>query len=147
MKLKSFITVLLAAVLLTSFAFAEGELFTKPLKDMDTEELTAARLAIENELMTRLGFLDGLSIEPGIYIAGEDFPAGSYYFEGVEGRFAAHIYEYPSIEKTSGLGAIQEIHDVGSEVPKTGRMIFQEGNVLKIVTGPAIIHIYKGLME
>lgn len=50
-------------------------------------------------------------------------------------------------ETRVGIGelSIQEIHGVGSDVPKTGRMIFQEGNVLKIVTGPVIIHFYKGL--
>lgn len=145
--MKKFVILILAALLLFGIASAEESLFTKPVKEMSMEELEGIRLAIENEIMNRYGFLEGMTIEPGIYIAGEDFPAGSYYFEGVEGQYAAHIYEYPSIEKTSGLGAIQEIHGVGSDVPKTGRMIFQEGNVLKIVTGPAIIHFYKGLMN
>ena len=145
--MKKFLVVILAAVMLAGIASAEDQLFSKPLKDMTREELQAAELAINNELLDRFGWIDGMTIEPGIYIAGEDFPAGSYYFEGVEGKYATHIYEYPSIEKTSGLGAIQEHHDVGEKIDKTGRMIFEDGNVLKIVTGPAIIHVYKGLMN
>ena len=144
--MKRFIILILAAVMICGIAAADDQLFIKPLKDMTNEELQAAQLAISNEMLIRYGFLDGMTIEPGIYIAGEDFPAGSYYFEGVEGSYAAHIYEFPSIEKTSGLGAIQEHHGVGESIDKTGRMIFEDGNVLKIVTGPAVIHVYKGLM-
>ena len=144
--MKKFLIVLLAAVLLIGMASAE-DIFAKPLEEMSLEELTAASLKISNEITARFGKIEGYVLEPGIYVAGEDFPAGSYCFEGVEGRFFSHIYEYPSIEKTSGLGAIQEIHDVGEDIKKTGRFIFQDGNVLKIVTGPAMIHIYKGLMD
>lgn len=144
--MKRFAVLLLAAILVCGIAAADNQLFTKPLKDMTDEELQAAQMAISNEMLIRYGFLDGMTIEPGIYIAGEDFPTGSYYFEGVQDKYASHIYEYPSIENTSGLGAIQEHHGVGDTIDKTGRMIFEDGNVLKIVTGPAIIHVYKGLM-
>ena len=144
--MKRFALLILAAVMLCGVAAADNQLFTKPLKDMTTEELQAAELEINNELLNRYGWIEGLTIEPGIYIAGEDFPAGSYYFEGVEGRYAANIRVYPSKDKTKPLDALQTINGIGSNAPKTGRMILEEGNALEIASGPAVIHVYKGLM-
>ena len=144
---KKIIVISMALVMIASIAFAESQLFSKPLTDLTLDELTEAKQAIDMEILSRFEKIEGVVIEPGIYIAGEDFPAGSYYFEGVQGRYSANLYQYPSKEKTSGLGAIQEIHYVGEEVPKTGRMIFEDGNALKIASGPVVIHIYKGLMN
>ena len=145
--MKKFIIVILAAVLLAGIASAEDQLFSKPLKDMTREELQAAELAINNELLDRFGWIDGLVLEPGLYIVGEDFPAGSYYFEGVEGRFSSSLYSYPSKDKMGTFDSLQEIHGIGSDTPKTGRVILEDGNTVKFVQGPVIIHVYKGLMN
>lgn len=145
--MKRFIIVLLAAAMLTSAAFAENQLFTKPLNEMSLEELTEASLSINNEITARFGKIEGAVLEPGLYIVGEDIPEGSYYFEGVEGRFSTSLHVYPSINKMGSFDDIQEIYGIGSDTPKSGRVILKNGNAIQFVQGPAVIHIYKGLMD
>ena len=143
---KAFI-IFMAALLLAGTALAESQLFSKPLNEMTLEELTEASLTINNEIMTRFGKIEGVVIEPGLYIVGEDIPEGSYYFEGVKGRFSTSLHVYPSIDKTKTLDAIQSVNGIGSDTPKSGRVILKNGNVVEFVQGPAVIHIYKGLMD
>ena len=149
--MKRFTIIVLAAALLVGAAFAESQLFAKPVAEMSLEELKEANLIINNEITARAGNIEGVMIEPGMYIVGEDIPEGSYYFEGVEGRYTTSVNVYPSIEKTRVLDALQDIHGIGygdlASTPKTGRVILKNGNAVKIVQGPAVIHIYKGLMN
>lgn len=143
---KSFI-VLAAVVLFIGIAFAEGELFAKPLEEFSLEELTEAQLKVNNEIIARFGKIEGVIIEPGLYIVGEDIPAGSYYFEGVQGRFSSSLHVYPSKDKMGSFDETQEIHGIGSDTPKTGRVILENGNAVQFVQGPVVLHIYKGLMD
>lgn len=149
--MKKMIIILLAAVLLIGTALSESQLFAKPLAEMSLEELTEASLSINNEITARFGKIEGVMIEPGMYIVGEDIPEGSYYFEGVEGRYTTSVSVYPSIKKTKTLDALQWLPGIGygefADAPKTGRVILQSGNAVEIVQGPAVIHIYKGLMD
>jgi hypothetical protein len=145
--MKKVIVILLAAALLIGMALAEDQLFTKPLEEMSLEELTEASLRISNEITARYGKIEGMVIEPGMYIVGEDIPEGSYYFEGVPGRLSTSLSVYPSIDKTKTLDAIQYVYGIGDTTPKSGRIILKNGYVIEFVQGPAVIHIYKGLMD
>ena len=145
--MKKIIVILLAALMLAGAALAESQLFTKPLADMSLEELTEASLSINNEITARYGKIEGVVIEPGLYIVGEDIPEGSYYFEGVEGRYSTSLNVYPSIDKMGFHDIMQEISSIGDQTPKSGRVILKNGNAIEFIQGPAVIHIYKGLMD
>lgn len=91
----------------------------------------------------------GVMIEPGMYEVGVDIPAGNYYFEGVKGRFPVSISVYPSIDKTHAIDAIQSVHNIGYgsgvQSPKSGKFILQDGWIVEIVQGPAIIQVFTSL--
>lgn len=143
---KTFIALLFVFCIL-SFAVAEDVLFTKPITGLSLDELLAMKYQIDLEILTRFERLDGIQIEPGLYIVGEDIPAGNYYFEGVKGRFSSSLYVYPSIEKMGSFKQTQEIHGIGDTTPKSGKVILQDGNAIEFVQGPVIIHPYMGLMN
>lgn len=132
-------------------ALAEGSFFSTPLSDISYDELIEMKSQIDTEILARFGKIEGVLIEPGLYIVGEDIPAGNYYFEGVEGRYTTSIHVYPSVKKMGAFDASQEVHGIGfgdfASSTKSGKFILQDGNAVQFVQGPAIIHVYKGLMN
>ncbi len=148
---KCLMALLLSAILLFGVACAED--FTATIATAELDELIRMRQEIDNEIMTRFGKIDGIMIEPGMYIVGEDIPAGNYYFEGVKGRYPTSIHVYPSLDKTRTLDATQSVSGIGySEYdtkasPKSGKFILRDGDVVEFVQGPAIIHLFLGLMN
>ncbi len=137
---------------LSVIAYAESSFFSVTLSETSYDDLLEMRAQINNEILTRFNKIEGVLIEPGLYIVGEDIPEGNYYFEGVEGRFTTSIHVYPSTEKMKTLDAIQSVSNVGySEYdftsPRSGKFILKNGNAVKFVQGPAIIHVYQGLMN
>lgn len=130
----------------------ESSFFSTSLSEVSYDDLLEMRAQINSEILMRFNKIEGVLIEPGLYIVGEDIPEGNYYFEGVEGRFTTSIHVYPSIDKMGTLDAIQSVSNIGySEYdftsPKSGKFILKNGNTVKFVQGPAIIHVYQGLMN
>ena len=137
---------------LSVVALADSAFFSVTLSEISYEDLLEMQAQINSEILTRFNKIEGVLIEPGLYIVGEDIPEGNYYFEGVEGRFTTSIYTYPSLEKVGSFDRIQEVHgigysDYGESSPITGKFILKNGNAVQFVQGPAIIHVYQGLMN
>jgi hypothetical protein len=91
---------------------------------------------------------NGVLIEPGTYEVGIDIPIGNYYFEGVKGRFPASIHVYPSWDKMGSFDETQYIYNIGygssSDAVKSGKFALFDGNIVQIIQGPVIIHVYTG---
>ncbi|MBR6029211.1 MAG: hypothetical protein IKP40_08965 [Clostridia bacterium] len=151
MKKRISVSILFIMLMLLSYALGENLWFSQPLSEYDLNELLSMKAQIDNEIMTRYERIDGIMIEPGLYIVGEDIPEGNYYFEGVEGRFTTSIHVYTSIDKMGTLNEIQEAYNIGysefASAAKSGKFILRNGNAVQFVQGPAIIHPYLGLMN
>ncbi len=132
-------------------AIAESSFFSQPLADSSLDELVEMRDQINIEILTRFARVEGAVLEPGMYIVGEDIPEGNYYFEGVEGRYTTSVHVYPSIDNKGSYSDQQEVSGIGygdfASAPKSGKFILRNGNAVKIVQGPAVIHVYQGLMN
>ena len=151
MKKITFINILLILILAITFSSAENELFSKPLEELELDVLLEMKTQIDNEILGRFERIDGVVIEPGLYVVGEDIPEGNYYFEGVEGRYSTSIHVYPSIDEIGVIYAKQDVSNIGygelAQSTKSGKVILKNGEAIKFVQGPAIIHPYMGLMN
>ena len=139
--------VMLILILLAGAAVAEDT----PLTEMSLDELLEMKCRIDLEILDRFGMIDGIVIEPGVYIVGEDIPEGNYWFEGVEGRRYARISIYPSSDNMDPNSDHLEITGIGfgdsAITEKSGKVILKNGSAVKITWGPAVIHPYTGLIS
>ena len=148
---KLLISMLIVFLLLSGAVLSEGRGFDKPLSELDLDELLTMKSQIDSEILVRFNKIDGIVLEPGVYIVGEDIPEGNYFFEGVEGRRFSNISVYSSFDEMDPYSYHQEATGIGfdeySHAPKSGKMILKNGNAVDIDWGPAIIHPYLGLMN
>ena len=148
--MRKVITILLIFVMIfSSVALAELD---NPFETMTDDEIIICYKFTVEQIKKRgistsvYGWLEGSKIEPGVYIVGEDIPAGSYYFEGVEGRYTTSINVLSSLADKK---YILDISNIGygqfAQNPKSGKVILEDGWYVEIVQGPAIIHLWEGI--
>lgn len=148
--MKKFLALAVALLLLVPAAFADGGAELRALFDAySLDELLAINSILQSALFEKSVSLSGVLLEPGMYEVGVDIPAGNYYFEGVEGRFSTSIHVYPSINKTHAIDAIQSVSNIGysssAQSVKSGKFILQDGWIVEIVQGPAVIRLFTSL--
>lgn len=139
-----FFTFLCVYLCFCCFAFA----FSENYSVYSLEDLYIINQQVQAAIFEKTG---SATLEPGMYEVGVDIPAGNYYFEGVPDRFSTSVSVYPSITKTRTIDQITSVHNVGytssCQSVKTGKIILQDGWIVEIVQGPAIIKPFAGVFN
>ena len=89
----------------------------------------------------------GLTVPVGVYVAGEDFPAGIYRIELVDETKKSHVRLYNNMEEVNKAFAYIYDYDLGNYYGATavGKMEILDGNALKVGGAPIILLPYEGL--
>ena len=88
-----------------------------------------------------------ITVPSGVYIAGEDFPAGVYRIELAEGSSSGHVKLYENKEKVKkAFGYIYD-YDLGSFYGSTtvGKIEILDGNALEVRNSTIVLKQYEGL--
>ena len=141
--MKKAIAIIMFLLLMIPSACAKDEA-AEILAGFTDEELQALAIGCRYELLRRSG--EGFTLEPGVYISGDDFPEGSYRIDIVNG-FAgmADVYVYANNDMyVQQLPYIEIMLDTFGEQPSIGRVYLQSGVVLYI-TGTMHLEPYTGV--
>ena len=87
----------------------------------------------------------GLTVPAGVYIAGEDFPAGTYRIELADQKSGSVVVLYEKMEDTTRAFAYLHEYTMNKRSPVIGKMVIEDGNVLDIRSGVIILLPYEGL--
>lgn len=151
--MKRLILLILTLCLLITSASADYDRqhMKEELQEMTDDELLDFYIEYQMISAGRGLFLqEGIMLYPGLYEIGVDIPEGNYYFKGVKDAYSCSIHVYPSSDKMGSFDDIQNVSGVGytelSAAPQTGKFILKEGNIIKLVQGPAYIFKWQGIM-
>lgn len=88
-----------------------------------------------------------ISIPTGVYVAGEDFPAGTYRIELENDKIGGVVLLYESIDKVNTAFAYLYEYSLNtrSSSPVVGKIVINEGNALAVRNTTIILKPYEGL--
>lgn len=109
------------------------------LSDIPSDDLIALRGQILTELRFR-GNLVSFDVPIGVYVVGEDFPAGDYSIK-CAGDFGSFLTVYQS----SDLDDIVFYSAVYRDSSGIGKLTLAEGQCIEIMTEPLLFTTYTGL--
>ena len=87
----------------------------------------------------------GLTIPSGVYIADEDFPAGTYRIELENEKNTGVIVLYENMEDTKRAFSYLHEYSMTKSSPVVGKMIIEPGNVLDVRNTVVVLLPYEGL--
>ena len=137
--MKKVITMIITLSLLFSVSFAEVD-----LKSYSFDELRDLYHKVMREMVIRPEWKDA-EVHPGVYVVGEDIPAGSYTIALKNPDATANIFlwgaEQNDYETNGGL-LVNELLYGDQKV--MGKIILKEGNILHI-TADVYIGPFRGI--
>jgi|LSQX01.2.fsa_nt_gb hypothetical protein len=133
--MKKTFALLLALLMMTSTASAVS------IDTLSLDELMDLRIRIEERII-ELSEDWSLRVPMGIYEVGKDVPAGSYSVESEKGNRARFMLS-SSYEKA--LSNTVLFSEYLSEDKEFGKIIFSDGQFLKIEDNAVLLRKYKGL--
>lgn len=88
-----------------------------------------------------------IKVPSGVYVAGEDFPAGVYRIELIDESKSSHVRLYESMEKVTKAFSYDYDYDLGSYYGSSvvGKIQISEGNALEIRGSSVLLVPYEGL--
>lgn len=86
-----------------------------------------------------------LTVPSGVYIAGDDFPAGNYRIELENEENSGVIVLYENMEDTKKSFSYLHEYTMNKRSPIVGKMVIEEGNVLDVRGTTIILMPYEGL--
>lgn len=86
-----------------------------------------------------------LAIPSGVYVAGEDFPAGTYRIELENEKNTGVIVLYENMEDTKRAFSYLYEYSMTKSSPVVGKMIIEPGNVLDVRNTVVVLLPYEGL--
>ena len=129
-------TFLIFAVLaVPSFSLAD----LPDISTLSKDELIELNIQIQHRLFSE-NLENGVRVPQGTYTIGIDIPAGSYRIEITDGTGYYELYE-----KEDGPILNTGITGSGYKVKDIGRIVFDDGNILKIVNSTFVFFPYTGL--
>ncbi len=87
----------------------------------------------------------GFTVPSGVYIAGEDFPAGTYRIEMEDESNTGVIVLYENMEDTKRAFSYLHEYSMTKKTPVVGKMVIEPGNVLDVRNTIIILLPYEGL--
>ena len=128
---------ILALILILTLAVAPA---LAEFADLSLEELQAKATAIQMEILARAG--EGFTLYPGIYIVGEDIPAGKYRIE------VAKAHGIIKIDNVNGRRYLSEFLSLADEDDNAviGKAILEVGMTVEIESTTFIFKPYMGIM-
>ena len=90
---------------------------------------------------------DPITVPSGVYIAGEDFPAGTYRVELADNSKSGHIKVYESKEKVHEAFSYLHDYDLGSYYGSmaVGKLEILEGYAIEVRNSTLLLKPYEGL--
>ena len=86
-----------------------------------------------------------ITVPSGVYIAGEDFPAGKYRIELENVKNSGVIVLYKNMEDTTKAFSYLHEYIMNKDKPVVGKMVIEEGYVLDVRSTTIILMPYEGL--
>lgn len=86
-----------------------------------------------------------ISIPTGVYVAGEDFPAGTYRIELENDKNSGVIVLYENMEDTKKAFSYLHEYILDKNNHTIGKMIIDDGNVLDVRNTVIVLFPYEGL--
>lgn len=139
---KCFAPVLVLLIALSMTAYAADD-----LKSLSVAQLLTLRSSIDAELMSR-GEKESFTVPNGIYIAGEDFPAGTYKvtLDGDPALDFATMIIYASESKIAATDFIN-MYTISPSIgtPEIGKLKLEAGMAITLNGSPLLFTKYTGL--
>lgn len=137
---------LLTVILILALALPAAALAAIPdISGLSTDELLELNRQIQLRLFSEQ-LVNGVEINPGIYVVGKDIPAGSYRADAIvpAGTFmVGYVAVYMSEEVMSEVfGCI-----FGQGTDKTGKFTLEDGQVFEVSAFPIKLYPFTGLFN
>lgn len=87
----------------------------------------------------------GIKVPSGVYVAGEDFPAGIYSIKLENEKNGGVIVLYENMEDTRKAFSYLHEYSLNKNNPLVGKMIIKDGNVLDVRNTIIVLLPYEGL--
>ena len=127
---------ILALILILTLAVAPA---LAEFADLSLEELQAKATAIQMEILARAG--EGFTLYPGIYIVGEDIPAGKYRVEVVKKYGVLSVFNQENHYVFSEFLSLQDEEDTAV----VGKLVLENGMRVEIDSTTFIFKPYMGI--
>lgn len=138
--MKRLLTLVLIVILLTvPFALAASD-----LSAMSVEQLIKLRTQIEAELISR-NEVKSFSVPQGTYIAGEDFPAGTYkvILDGTP-MLPMSVLTVNDPSDQFGVGDMYSISP-STGASEVGKLVLKEGFIIEVNGSNLLFTVYTGI--
>lgn len=140
--MKKLLTLILALALILPAAASAS---IPDISDLTTVELFELSRQINLRLFSEQ-LVNGIDINPGVYVVGRDIPAGSYRADATipAGTFmVGYVAVYVSEDLMSEVfGCV-----LGNGVDKVGKFTLTDGQVLEVNSFPIRLYAYTGLFN
>jgi len=134
--MKKLLALIFAIILLGGSAVAE----TPDLSGLTADELLSV-IREAQALLFDQQLVNGVHVPQGTYIIGEDIPAGTYRIEITDGTGYYDIYDAKGNLKHTGVtGKLYNVTEIG-------KLILEEGYVLKLANSGFIFYPYTGVFH
>lgn len=87
----------------------------------------------------------GITVPSGVYIAGDDFPSGTYSIKLENEKNGGVIVLYENMEDTRKAFSYLHEYSLNKNNPLVGKMIIKDGNVLDVRNTIIVLLPYEGL--
>lgn len=136
--MKKLITmILILALAVPALALAD----LPDISALTVEELIELNHQIQNRLFSEQ-LVNGVKVPPGVYIIGEDIPAGTYRVEITGGTGF-----YDLRQEADGHLITTGLTGKSYDVTEIGKMVLEDGNELKLYNSTFVLYPYTGLFN
>ena len=139
--------ILVLALLLPSASLAKSSMEKKwhlRFNQYDTEELVEANKALQATLFERGAAADGVLVPAGMYVVGEDIPAGTYRIE-YRPLTDVSFCTFTAVNEETWLSFITTLgFDSSNEI---GKIELPEGTNITLSGGDVYFYTYTGLFH
>lgn len=140
--MKKLLTLILALALILPAAASAS---IPDISDLTTVELFELSRQINLRLFSEQ-LVNGIDIDPGVYVVGRDIPAGSYRADATvpENTFmVGYVAVYVSEDLMSEVFSCM----FGNGVDKVGKFTLTDGQVFEVASFPIRLYAYTGLFH
>lgn len=141
--MKKLIAVVLMLCLLIPCAVAEAPVDVKNLSALSFEELRSLYRQTMREMVTRPEWKEA-EVHPGVYVVGEDIPAGSYCITADTDEYINIFLWGAELNDYDAGGGLIINESLYGDKNVMGKIILKDGNVLQL-TGKVRISPVKGI--